>query len=156
MRLSSSTTFQMNCDTECSSLTTCNNTCPHEYSVSSNGILTSSLRTGTLLVSYFGYPIDSNGDHLIPDDENLKEALFHYVLYRYWLQKDMMKETGADKRMQFQLHMWSALSNKALSLNLPNLGQMENIRANRSRLVPNAHAFDSFFGTLSANQRNPF
>ena len=68
----------------------------------------------------------------------------------------MMKETGADKRMQFHLHMWSALSNKALSLNLPNLGQMENIRANRSRLVPNAHAFDSFFGTLSANQRNPF
>lgn len=156
MRASSSTTFQMNCDVECSSMGTCHTSCPHEYSISSNGILTSSLRTGTLLVSYFGYPTDAHGDHLIPDDETVKEALFHYILYRYWLQKDLMKETGAEKRMVFHLQMWSTLSSKAQSLNLPSLGQLENIRANRSKLVPNSNAFDTFFGGLSANQRNPF
>lgn len=155
MRTGSSTTFQMNCDAECSSLTSCTTGCPQEYTIS-NGILTSSLRTGTLLVSYFGYPVDESGDHLIPDDETLKEAIFHYVLYRYWLQKDLMKETGADKRMMFHLQMWSTLSRKAQSLNLPNLGQMENIRANRSRLIPNSSAFDTFFGSLGANQSTPF
>lgn len=67
-----------------------------------------------------------------------------------------MKETGADKRMMFHLQMWSTLSRKAQSLNLPNLGQMENIRANRSRLIPNSSAFDTFFGSLGANQSTPF
>lgn len=155
MRSNSSTTFQMNCDAECTSYSTCTSFCPQEYTTF-NGVLTSSLRTATLLVSYFGYPVDDKGDHLIPDDETVKEAIFHYVLYRYWLQKDLMKESGADKRMMFHLQMWSTLSRKAQSLNLPNLGQMENIRANRSRLVSNSHAFDNFFGSLGANQHTTF
>lgn len=67
-----------------------------------------------------------------------------------------MKETGASQRMQFHLQMWSTLSRKAQSLNLPNLGQMENIRASRSRLVPNSNAFGNFFGGLSATVYNSF
>lgn len=146
----------MNCDRDCTENICRGTTCPQEYTISSNGVLTSTLRDATLLVSYLGYPIDENGDHLIPDDENLKEALFHYVLYRYWLQKDLMKESGADKRMQFHLQMWSTLANKALSINLPSLGTLENIRANRSRLIPRGNSFDKFFGDLSANHFNPF
>lgn len=159
MRLSSNTIFNYNCGSNCTCTTdncsNCSGTCPHEYTVY-NDTITSTLRNGTLLVSYFAYPIDTNGDHLIPDDETLKEAIFHYILYKYWLQKDLMKETGASERMQFHLQMWSVLSKKAQSLNLPSLGQLENIRANRSKLVSNPNAFDTFFATIGANQRTSF
>jgi hypothetical protein len=79
--------------------------CTHEFSISPSGVITFSMESGTVLISYLGYPEDEEGYALIPDDESLKEAIFHYVLYRYWLQKDMMKEEGAEKRMKFHLDM---------------------------------------------------
>lgn len=57
--------------------------CNHEFVVDSSLVLTSTLKNGTLLVAYKGYPVDEEGLALIPDDETLKEALFHFVLYNY-------------------------------------------------------------------------
>jgi len=79
--------------------------CQHEYTISPSGVITTTLLEGIMLLSYLAYPKDEEGYALIPDDENVKEAIFHYVLYRYWLQKDMMKEEGAEKRMRFHLQM---------------------------------------------------
>lgn len=152
MRESSNTIFHQDC-TPCTGQL-CANNCPHTYSVSDD-VLTTSMQDGCVLVAYYGYPVDAAGDSLIPDDETLKEALFHYVLYRYWLQKDLMKEQGADKRVQFHMQMWATLSQKAQNLNLPTVGTLENIRANRARLVAKGNAFDSFFGDLNLNHYNP-
>jgi len=57
--------------------------CDHEFSVSPSLVLTSTLLSGVLKVAYLAYPTDDEGYQLIPDDESLKEALLHYVLYRY-------------------------------------------------------------------------
>ncbi len=57
--------------------------CSHTFSVSSNLVLTSTLQEGLILVAYMGYPVDEDGSALIPDDEELKEAILYYLLYRY-------------------------------------------------------------------------
>ena len=43
--------------------------CKHEFSVSNELVLTSTLRTGTIMVAYIGLPKNSDGKLLIPDDE---------------------------------------------------------------------------------------
>ena len=57
--------------------------CKHEFSVSNELVLTSTLRTGTIMVAYIGLPKNSDGKLLIPDDEELKEAILNYILFRY-------------------------------------------------------------------------
>lgn len=128
--------------------------CLHEFSISPSLVLTTTLESGTILVSYLGYATALNGDMLIPNDENLKEALLYYVLYRYWLAKDMMMEQGAAQRMQHYLAMWQTASVKATgNLTLPDINQLENIKANHNRLVPRENKFQQFFTTLG-NREN--
>lgn len=79
--------------------------CVHEFSISPSLVITTTLEEGTILVAYLGYATDDDGCLLIPDDENLKEALQYYVFYMYWLEKDMMKEEGAAQRMTYWLSM---------------------------------------------------
>lgn len=130
---------------------TCTN-CKYEYSISSNGIITTNIKEGKLLVSYLSYPEDEDGTPMIIDDENVKEALIHYVFYRYWMQKDLMKEEGASQRMIFHLGMWNTLSKKALNANLPDIGQLESIKNNWNRLVPRTNQFESFFQGLNSRE----
>jgi hypothetical protein len=79
--------------------------CKYEYSISPSGVITTNFKDGEILISYLRLPQDDEGFLLIPDDETLKEALTHYVLYMYWLTKDLMKEEGASQRVAFHLRM---------------------------------------------------
>jgi hypothetical protein len=130
--------------------------CQHEFAVSPNLVMTTSLKSGHVLVAYLGYPLDDDGDTLIPDNEDLKEALLHYVLYKYWLSKYQMKEEGAEGRMEFHLKMWANMYKKALSLNLPDLSTMENIKNSHNRLVPRTNRFEQLFMTLSHRENGNF
>lgn len=56
--------------------------CSYEFSVSPSGTITTTLKEGTIMVAYKAY-ISEDNDLLIPDDETLKEALMHYIYYRY-------------------------------------------------------------------------
>lgn len=79
--------------------------CQHEFSVNENLILTTTLEDGYIMVAYLGYPVDEDGISLIPDNEDLKEAILHYCLYRYWLSKYTMLEEGSEGRMKHHLSM---------------------------------------------------
>lgn len=126
--------------------------CKYEYSIGSSGVITTNFKDGEVLISYLRVPQDEDGYLLIPDDETLKEALTHYVLYMYWLTKDLMKEEGASQRMAFHLRMWSTLSKKAMNLNLPTVDQLENLKNTNQRLVPNSRMHDSLFSKLNNNE----
>jgi len=130
--------------------------CQYEFTVSPSGVLTTNLHTGKLTIAYLAYPVDEDGQLLIPNDETIKEALTHYVLYKYWLTKDMMKEEGASQRMSFHLNMWSTLSKKALNANLPDVSVLENIKNNHNSLVPNSRKFDQLFTTLGQGENLKF
>jgi hypothetical protein len=130
-------------------------TCNEEYSISSAGVVTTTFPAGTLALSYLRYPQDEEGYLLIPDNEDLIEAATHYVLYKYWLTKDLQKEEGADRRAKDHLAMWSTLSKKCQSLNLPSISQLENLKSIRNRLVPRQNHFSSFFSNLSFPESLP-
>ncbi len=122
------------------------NTCVHDFSIDENLIITSSLCSGTIMVAYLAYPTNDAGDALMPDNEELKDAILHYILYRYWMTKYSMKEDGADQRMNFHLSMWSNLAAKAAgSLNMPDVNTLENIKNQRNRLIPMDNRFNQMF-----------
>lgn len=130
--------------------------CEHSFSISPSGVITTTLPSGTILVAYKGYPIDSDNHILIPDDETLKEALLHYVLYRYWMSKYQMKEDGADSRLKFHLSMWATLSKKSMNLNLPDVNQLENLKAIHNRLLPRTNRFQQLFLTLNQRENDSY
>ena len=128
--------------------------CVHDFSISPSLVLTTTLAEGTILVSYLGYATDEDGCVLIPDDENLKEALQYYALYMYWTEKDLMKEDGADRRMDKYLGLWQTASVKAKgNLNMPDINEIENIKNHWNRLVPRENKFQQGFLTLG-NREN--
>lgn len=139
-----------------SSITSCPN-CDHEFSISTSLVLTSTLKEGTILVAYLGLPKDSDNNLLIPDSEEVKEALLHYALYRHWMSRYSMKEDGAEQRMKHHLTMWNTLGKKAAgNLNLPDVNELENIKNMFNRLVPRDNMFAKFFIPLNGRENINF
>jgi len=124
--------------------------CEHSFSISPSMVITTTLNSGTILVAYKAYPKDENGLLLMPDSESLKEALFHYALYRHWLSKYQMKEEGSEARLKLHLSMWNALKLKALSLNSPDVSTLENLKNIHNKLAPRTNRFDQLFLTLNS------
>jgi hypothetical protein len=91
---------------------------------------------------------------MVPDDENLKDALYHFCMYRWWLSRSTYKEEGADRQMMFHYKQYELLAKKAVAnLNSPDTDTMENIKNYRDRLVPRSNMYDKGFGPLS-NREN--
>lgn len=123
--------------------------CRHEFSISSDMVLTTTLANGVLMISYLAWPKDEEGYALIPDNEYLKEALFHFILYRYWLSKSMMMEEGSAQQVQFHLKMWNQLKAQAAGdLNKPDINELENLKSQLNHLVPRSSRFQQLFLTL--------
>lgn len=131
--------------------------CQHEFSISKDLILTTTLTNGVIMLSYLAWPKDADGYALIPDNEYLKEALFHYILYRYWLSKSMMMEEGSAAQVQFHLKMWNQLKAQAAGdLNKPDINELENIKSQMNHLVPRSSRFQQLFLTLGNRESIDF
>lgn len=124
----------------------------HQYTVQ-RGCITSTLRNGVLLVAYTRKVRDGN-DFLIPDNEDLKEAILHYCLYRHWMVRASMKEEGAAQLMTFHLERYDFLKRKASAV-MPTIDELENIKNQRQDLVPRHHHYASFFQNLGAVPIHP-
>ena len=136
-------------------LTKCSN-CAHTFSISANGVISTSLEEGCIIVMYKGYPLDEEGDILIPDSQDLKDAILHYVLFKYWLSRYSMKEEGAESRMNFHREMNSTLSHKCQHLNNPDVSQLETISALWNRLISPTNRFENLFTTLGNREHVNF
>lgn len=123
--------------------------CQHEYTVLPNCKVVTSFKDGYILISYFKAPMDEEGNYLIPEDEELIEALRAYVLFRLWERRWNMKEDGADQRMKFYSDRWafykSLYRGKAKLLTQD---QYQNILEYKTNLLPKRNRYYSYFGTL--------
>ena len=130
-------------------------TCRSEYSVNGSGCMTTTDKDGYILLSYLGYAEDADGNTLIPNNANLKEALLHFCLYRYWMTKANQHEQNAGNLRNFHLELWQVNSQKAKGdLNMPDIGTMENIRNQQLNMLPRSNGFDNFFRDQNVS-RNP-
>ncbi len=130
--------------------------CKSEYNMDYNLVLTATNATGDIYVEYLAYPTNEEGEFLIPDDERIKEALINYVLWKYWLSKSLMKEDGAEARTEYFRNLWTMYSGKAMSVSLPDVGQLENIKNRWNHLVGRQYAYDSLFTNLNEKENVNF
>ena len=124
--------------------------CVHEYTVNQDGIITTTLDTGILAVSYLRFPVEEDSTLLIPDNETLKEAIVNYCLSQYYLKRDILGEANADKKMLYHKQMFGHMAAKAAAeINDPDIPEMENLKNILQRLVPRANQHKGMFSKLS-------
>lgn len=126
--------------------------CNQSYALDLSCCITTTFKNGYLLVSYLGHTVNENGEILIPDNDNLKEALVYYILYWNILsKKNRTKQDYADR--DHYLQMWQTLSHKAVGqINEPTIDEMENIKNMTNRIIPK-NMWRSFFNVLNDEQR---
>ena len=124
-------------------------TCLMEYREEGN-VLKVTPRSGILLLSYMAYQKDSEG-FLIPDNENFKEALVNYVLYRLFdarMKGEQTQYNQSERAMHLQRYNILAARAKG-EINLPDVGTMENLKNLRNRMMPRGNMFESGFQALN-------
>lgn len=127
--------------------------CNHQYVLERTNFIRTSFKQGCVIVSYDAR-IQNDCLDMIPDNENLKDALFHFCMYRFWMSRMHMKEEGTSNIMQFHLRQYSVIGRKAVGeINKPDIDQMENIKNMTQRLVPRSNFYDNGFSQLS-NREN--
>lgn len=128
--------------------------CNHRYTIYGKSGIQTTFKDGCVLLSYKRYVQDCDGYDLVPDNEDLKDALFHFCMYRWWMSRMTYKEQGSERQMQFHLMQYKNLGKKAAAnLTTPDLDTMENIKDFTNRLVPRQHFYDKGFGQLG-NREN--
>lgn len=149
MQITSSPFFMSQCE---DTLKTYVN-CKHSFSVDSSLIITTTLASGEIKISYKRFKKDADGEILMPDDEDVKDAIFAYVMYMYWLAKDSMMEEGASARMREWRSIFNMASTKANgNLNLPDLNALENMKNSHNRFVPRHNQFAHLFTKLGNSE----
>ena len=135
--------------------------CEHEYTIDESMVLTTDLKKGIIAISYKAYPKDDSDEYLMPDDEDLKEALMYYCMYRYYLTK-LSGAAMSDKSLlnfyiqerQMCLKMFETLKAKYVgNSNQPTIDQIENIRKMRDRLVPRTDGYTKLFTNLNNDEK---
>lgn len=131
--------------------------CDHEYSVDPTGCITTTLPEGLLLVAYLRYPQDADGNALIPNDEDVKDAILHFVLYRHYFRQYILTREVQDRQArEDHLDMYQTLKIKVAGKLGFDIDTMENIKAHRDHLVPKSERYSGFFSQLNRRENeNP-
>ena len=130
-----------------------NSGCLDLYQVN-NFVITTTFKEGCIVLSYKRYFKDENGYDMIPDNEKLKQALFHFAMFRHSLSRAMAKEEGMMNMAEYHRSRFNLLSAQAKGqLMLPDIDTMENLKNANQRLVPRANFYDRAFSNLS-NKEN--
>lgn len=110
-------------------------------------------REGTIFIAYLGIPVDEDGFPLIPDDISYREALYRYItmklMYPSYLQGKLR-----DRQWDEMVQSWHNYCAQARGVaNMPDIGQLENIKNMWVRLIPEINNFDSFFNNISTQEQ---
>ncbi len=121
-----------------------------------NNYLTLSTQTGKVCMAYLAFPTDKDGFPMIPDDINYKVACKKYLIMKIRYIDWSKDPSNSGKRALFTYDegewLWyvGKATNKA---KMPDIHQMENLKNQIIRLIPNINAFDSHFSTLGSKQQ---
>lgn len=124
------------------------------YNICAGNILMSNVKKGLIIISYLSLPTDAaTGDLLIPDDEDLKQAVYHYCMYRYYekmivLARDSMMNHYKQERM-FHLSQFQTLALKSKNLELPDEATLENLVNIYNRNIKVDSGFESFYSNIN-------
>lgn len=124
-------------------------TCEHTYTVSPDGTITTSCKKAFIMMSYYAYPKDCDGNFLIPDVEDYKQALINYCMMNLWQFRWELKEEGAGERYKEYQHLWGLFKAKGTaSIRMPDLSSADAMNQILLRLIPNSKRFNNFYKNL--------
>jgi hypothetical protein len=133
----------------------CHGYSQEEYQIyPGNGCKTikTTFKTGIIGVSYRSKLTDGD-DYLIPDDTDVKEAIKSYCMARLWEARWNAKEQGSSERFQYYNSEFAL--KKAMvkgKYQMPDSEQLEQIRIQRTKLVPKNEQFNKMFSDLASPQ----
>lgn len=121
--------------------------------VINKGIITTSIESGAIVISYKGLTLDEDGFPLIPDNESFKLGLEYYILHRY-MEPLWVAGKIPDKVFQYieQKRHWY-YSSAHTSLQMPSIDQMESIMNGINRIVSDTTAHKKFFRGYGIKER---
>lgn len=123
-----------------------------QYKICMGKSIITNIPSGVALVAYLGSPTHSNGDILIPDNQDLKEAIFHYCMYRWYGAKIATAEAISlqhyKQEREFHLSLFQVLSLKSKNVDLPDVATLENITNIHNRLYTRTDAFETGFSNI--------
>lgn len=128
-----------------------NKTLDYTYVVNSSYIKTN-IKDGYLMLAYAAIPMDEDGYPLIPDDPAFSEALYWYVVQKYWY-PDWVAGRIRDRVYYDAKRSWNFYRKQAYAhAMMPNIDQLESLKNQALKLYPEIQEFDNFFSTAGEQQ----
>lgn len=124
------------------------------------GWLVTNKNKGYIKIAYKSLPVDERGYPLIPDSTSYQEAVYWYVTMKLAFSKWMKGTLGgrgvnAGQNMySFIQQQWNFYRNQAYAeAMMPTAGDIENIKNDWHKLIPDFEGEDRFFDNISDDQQ---
>ncbi len=115
-----------------------------------NDHITLSVKEGRVCMAYLAIPTDEEGLPLIPDDTSYQIAIKKYLTmkidYIAWRKGELRSDIFQHSEQEWAWYVGQA-GNKA---KMPSIDQLEAIKNQTMRLLPNINAHETFFRTLGS------
>lgn len=118
----------------------------HWYQID-GGVITTSFKTGDIRIHYRRIAVDEGGLPLIPDNENLKQALYWYTLGMMIGAGFDSKIFSFDKIMGPHGYFETAAGRAITEITFPTDGELELAVRNLNKMIKDENYFDRFFET---------
>lgn len=121
-----------------------------------DNFLTLSVKEGKVCLAYWAFPTDTEGYPMIPDDITYKIATKKYVMMKMsnieW-RKDPSNQ-GKRAIFNYDESEWLWYAGKATNdAKMPSVDQMESLKNQLVRLIPNVNAHSKFFSDLGSPEQ---
>lgn len=128
--------------------------CEHEYSVNKTGTIKTSFKNGFLALTYLSFPMNEDGDFLIPDDIWVLETIKDWCLMKLWEKRMNMKEEGSMRLYEHyrRAHRIGEAEAKGRLLLPKGVDGYENLKQQLLRLGQHTNQYYSGFGNLNAGE----
>ena len=133
--------------------------CDITYSLSPNGYITTPFEHGVICLAYIKYAKDENDEYIIPDNEDLIQALANWCMAKHWELRMNMKEEGAYNMYELYINKAQNLFQKVRGIFMTksfNFNEwknivFKNIKWANSYTIFNKNKYDIHFGRLNGN-----
>jgi hypothetical protein len=117
-----------------------------------NNYIKLNVKDGYLKIAYQAMPLDEEGYPLIPDNQSFVEALYWYVVMKYyypeWLGGRIRDEQYYDARRNWNFYCKQAYGVAMM----PSVDKLESIKNKWLQLYPEIDEFDNLFSTMGQKQ----
>ena len=122
------------------------------YTINDSYINTN-IENGEATIAYLAIPTDAEGFPLVPDDEGYKEAMEKYVVMRLKYPEFLAGTYNANIYMKLEKDWHKYCAQARGNANMPTIDELESIKNQWVRLMPQMQKHKDFFKTLNSGER---